>query len=614
MKRPLPTLAGLILLLVAVTLVACSSSDDPANPAELPVFTADPRPVGDLHVASGAGGAITLAWTSPALQEKAYAGIGYQLRYALLALASDEPEGWAEAPAPQRDAASGVAHHHTLSGLQEGQVYIFALRATTDGENWSEFTAPVVATAAPLWDTTAPEAVQDLRLEETTATALTVNWPACGNDGPYGQADGYEVRYATEEFTEQEWDQAETAAGDQVEQDGRLHLTIGGLLEGQTYHVAVRAYDAAGNRSAMSPLLAAAPGQGRIWYVNVEGTGDAPTIEAAIDLAAPGDEIVVGPGRYSWTNQGTGDRYGLILIARDRTGFTLRSEEGPEATILDAESQGGVIHIQGYNDITIDGFTITRGNVDGNPDSGEPYAGGGIVSHLASPVIRNCIIKWNNATEGGGVWLGSTGRPVLEDCIIAGNTADLGAGVALVNDAQLITITRCKITGNIAAESGGALRAYNVLLRLEDCLLAGNTSHDLGGAVSAVSLHEGSELVGCTIIANEGVRGSALRVYGNTDLAVRRSVIAFNEGGPAFSAEFQGALTLGCSDVFGHPQGQAYPELFTDEGGNFQADPLLCDLTAGLLRSDSPCVEGQHPDGQDCGRIGARPVGCAAPR
>ena len=42
----------------------------------------------------------------------------------------------------------------------------------------------------------------------------------------------------------------------------------------------------------------------RTWNVNTAGTGDVPTIQAAIDSAGAGDEIVVAPGRYTWSNQG----------------------------------------------------------------------------------------------------------------------------------------------------------------------------------------------------------------------------------------------------------------------------------------------------------------------
>jgi len=36
----------------------------------------------------------------------------------------------------------------------------------------------------------------------------------------------------------------------------------------------------------------------RTWYVKADGTGDAPTLEAAVDSSAEGDEILVGPGTH----------------------------------------------------------------------------------------------------------------------------------------------------------------------------------------------------------------------------------------------------------------------------------------------------------------------------
>lgn len=609
-----PAARAMFCMIVMTLLVSCSGGDDGGSDPVLPLLTGDPEAVDDLAVVGGAAGSVTLAWTSPRLVEKSTGGISYDLRYTLLALAGTPQLNWAVAGAPAADAGPGIAHRHTVTGLQSGQVYIFALRAATDGVSWSPFADPAVATAAPQWDTTAPDTISDLRFESSEPTAITVSWSPVGGDGPYGAAAGYLVRYATADFDAAGWDQAQAAGGEILATDGRLQTTVTGLVEGVGYHLAVRAMDAAGNLSPLAGTLAVTAGQGRTWRVTLDGTGDAPTIEAACDLAQPGDEIVVGPGRYTWTDQGTGDRYGMILIARDRTGFTLRSEAGPEATILDAEGQGGVIHVQGYNDIVIEGFTITRGNVAGDPDQGEPYAGGGIVSHLASPVIRNCIISWNNATEGGGVWLGSTGQPRLENCLITGNSALRGGGVALVNDALETVIIGCQITDNYAVQSGGGLLAYNVLVSLEDCLVAGNESDDQGGAMTFSGVHAGCEIRNGTLTGNQGVRGSALRVFGNSVPALRRCIVAFNTGGPAFSADLAGGLIAGCTDVFGNPQGQAWPDLLTDEGGNFTADPLFCVGEVFTLRADSPCAAGNHPQQQDCGLIGALPVGCAAPR
>ena len=194
----------------------------------------------------------------------------------------------------------------------------------------------------------------------------------------------------------------------------------------------------------------------RIWNINASGTGDAPTIQAAIDLAVPGDEIVVSPGTYDWVNQGhTGD-YGMVYFKTYKTGLILRSSGGPEVTILDARFSGRVMFIQGHNDIVIDGFTLTNGVAPLSYDGG-----GGLIGHLADPVIRNCIFVNNSAQQGGGLWFGGVSAPVIEDCLFYGNSAYYGGGICLVNSSDRGIIRRCIIRDNYAEARGGGLIAHN---------------------------------------------------------------------------------------------------------------------------------------------------------
>ena len=45
----------------------------------------------------------------------------------------------------------------------------------------------------------------------------------------------------------------------------------------------------------------AQPSFSRTWHVNLAGSGDAPTISAAIDSASAGDTILCAPGNYPET-------------------------------------------------------------------------------------------------------------------------------------------------------------------------------------------------------------------------------------------------------------------------------------------------------------------------
>jgi hypothetical protein len=104
----------------------------------------------------------------------------------------------------------------------------------------------------------------------------------------------------------------------------------------------------------------APPVLARTWRVYEDGSGHAPTVQAAIDSAGDGDVVFVEPGRY-YEN--------VNLLGKV---IELRSSLGPQATILDGSlGDNSVITCDsGETSLTlIAGFTITGG-------AGHTFAGG----------------------------------------------------------------------------------------------------------------------------------------------------------------------------------------------------------------------------------------------
>jgi hypothetical protein len=609
----------LILLTAALSLNACSSSDetDPGPPPPPP----DPLAIDDLTATAGTASTVTLAWTSPELSDKIT--IRYDLRHIAFGSEGADWDSWTVAAAPEPDTAPGRARTYEVPGLASGQVYAFGMKASTDGTEWSGISNLVVATAAPVFDTTAPAAVTGLFLYKSTATSLTVAWPLAGDDGIYGQAQSYDARYATEPITPANWDAATPVPGGITASvlPGMMETTITGLAADQEYHAAVIAIDDQGLKSGLSNVVTAMTVDLHTIYVNVEGNGDYPTIEAAIDSAKVGDLILVGPGRYTWANQATGDLlHGLIHVPRNYTDFEVRSIAGPEATILDSQNHGKVMSVTGgswgepgnyeYAGITIDGFTFTNGRAkaaEPNPDEG--WSGGGLNLHLTDTVVRNCIFTGNEATEGGGLWCGGQGDAVIENCVFENNQGKYGGGIMLINSEPRITVRDCTIRGNHATFRGGGIYAYHVTATLENLLIVGNDSSDKGGGIFFSSLNSGCEMIRCTVADNDANLGSAI-MLDNTpelqELRIESSLMAFNTGSAPFSLVVNSWVEIGCTLVFGHDQGNQLPSNSTDLGGNLEIDPLFHDRVDYLLQVDSPCLPGNHPDGADCGVIGAR--------
>jgi hypothetical protein len=107
---------------------------------------------------------------------------------------------------------------------------------------------------------------------------------------------------------------------------------------------------------------------------------------------------------------------------------------------------------------------------------------------------------------------------------------------------------------------------------------------------------------------------------------IENTIIAFNSGGDPIEGgdgPYNEAI-LTCCDIYGNLGGDWVGEIADQYGinGNFSADPLFCGPVAGSipmihaaasaysLHANSPCLPGNHPDGCECGLIGAHGQGC----
>ena len=124
---------------------------------------------------------------------------------------------------------------------------------------------------------------------------------------------------------------------------------------------------------------------------------DQPTIQAGIDAASNGDEVIVAPGTYLET---------INLLGK---AVTLRSSDGPEVTMIDAENAGTVVTCASGEGVAtvIEGFTITAGSSN---------AGSGMFIENSSPTVTNCAFVDNTASEFGGGVYANNAAPHFTDC------------------------------------------------------------------------------------------------------------------------------------------------------------------------------------------------------
>ena len=220
---------------------------------------------------------------------------------------------------------------------------------------------------------------------------------------------------------------------------------------------------------------------------------DHPTIQAALDVAAVGDEVLVADGTYTGS--------GNVNLVVDQK-ITIRSQNGPNLCIIDCQGNGRAFTFTGADTegAVLRGFTIRGGNVVDR--------GGAILSqNLAKPTIDDCIITGNAAKAsvgivgfGGGIACVNS-SPIINNCHIEGNSAGYGGGGLFCIGSSPI-ITRCTITKNNGGDFGGGVYMVSKSSpSISSCMVTGNSANLKGGGFYCY-LTSSPSITNCTVADN----------------------------------------------------------------------------------------------------------------
>jgi hypothetical protein len=263
------------------------------------------------------------------------------------------------------------------------------------------------------------------------------------------------------------------------------------------------------------------------YLVRPDGTGDFPTIQAAIHAATSGDTITLADGVFT----GTGNR-DITFLGK---AIVLRSQSGdPAGCVIDAQASANDEHrifsfvdAEGPNTV-LDGVTV-RGGWKGTgvparaPGREAPLScelpetsrtadsqsrgGGGIYCGPGTgPTIRDCVIEGNVADYGGGMAVSSNGYPTIVGCVFANNFAPGdggGIGYEFRPDSTHMTVSHCLFQANATWYHGGGVAVQGQNL-LSDCTFTGNQS-GFGGGFFDCGERSGTEFLRCTFVHNAAV-------------------------------------------------------------------------------------------------------------
>jgi hypothetical protein len=295
---------------------------------------------------------------------------------------------------------------------------------------------------------------------------------------------------------------------------------------------------------------------------------DAPTIQGALELVAPGDTVIIGGGTYSES-------------ALDLTvPILLRSEaDEPDGVVIDGGALDTILYCAwSEGTATVRGITFTSGH--------GALCGGARLADAAAVEFERCVF----ADNAGGVQPGG-GRGGAVGCF----------------DQSRARLHECRLVCNGAYGGGGVYGEGSTAVILEDCLLVENASV-WGGGVELRDDCAGT-IAGCTFYANESHswQGAGITNWSSHPVQMTATIIAFSTMGSAL----EGAGELAACDLHANAHGD-WTSQIADQYGvgcNMALDPLFCDATGGdfTLHVDSPCRAANN----DCDvPIGAFGMGC----
>ncbi len=344
------------------------------------------------------------------------------------------------------------------------------------------------------------------------------------------------------------------------------------------------------------PVGCEAPPGPQIYVVRPDGSGDFPTIQAAVSACRSGDMIELTDGVF----EGPGNRDVNFL----GHSITLRSQSrDPESCLVRCGGSNSAPHrafrfpIAEGSGTLIEGIGFEEGYTAETGVGGA--AGGAILCGAgAQPTFRRCRFA-GNSSEGSGGAVAANGS-AFEHCIFENNDAALnGGGVCTSGGGRFygctfrenhagdggglsctlgpLEIEECCWIGNSAGTNGGATQLSGTTATLLQTLFDSNVAGGAGGAVDVASDAAATVTV-CRFAGNEaGGDGGAISSSGS--LTVDRCTLEHNrsalgKGGGICAAG--GAVGISGSLLVGNfaPQGGALAQ----EGG--QGSLVSCTLDA----------------------------------
>jgi len=247
-------------------------------------------------------------------------------------------------------------------------------------------------------------------------------------------------------------------------------------------------------------------------HIKQDGTGDFTKIQPGIDIALPGDTILIYPGTYTEE---------LEIIEKPVIMGSLFLTSNDPAYIQTTILQGNnfrPLKIENTEDTTLSVSGLTFEN-------GQSLYGGGMYIRNSKPRIMSCKVRNNIATKYGGGIDNQNSTPVFRNCIISQNEAGHGGGIA--NENSNTEIYNCEISDNIAPIAGGIHHVSDSGIIMNSIIKNNITTNGYGGGINLMFVDQ-PMIINNVITGNTSPTGAGVYIQGSLNPVLVNNLIYDN--------------------------------------------------------------------------------------
>lgn len=253
--------------------------------------------------------------------------------------------------------------------------------------------------------------------------------------------------------------------------------------------------------------------------LNVPGTY--PTIQAALNSALAGDDILVQPGTYMENITWPTTQNLRLISAGDATN-----------TFIDGNNTGRVITFptgQNYNNSTIiDGFCIQNGYLNATNSYGAAIYAVNCSATFKNLILRNNSIIGATRAYGGGIYFSNSSGAIIDSCEFINNEVNSsfnshgGAlyftsnSTANITNSTFLDMKGTRVGTSSARCYGGVIYAGSGCNLILTDIEIGNTDIDVSSYIygGAIYMDGNTSTLTNVVVTNTKTNGNSGRVYG----------------------------------------------------------------------------------------------------